>query len=95
VLAQGIVGDLDGRPKVACPMHKRNYDLTDGCCLSGDDLRLQTFEAKEEEGGIYVLLPPVDVVDARLATSKFIATACDAPVAVPAPVAAAPATLDW
>jgi nitrite reductase (NAD(P)H) len=95
VLAQGIVGDLDGRPKVACPMHKRNYDLTDGCCLSGDDLRLQTFEAKEEEGGIYVLLPPVDVVDARLATSKFIATACDVPAAVPAPVAAAPATLDW
>ncbi|EGZ10423.1 hypothetical protein PHYSODRAFT_317690 [Phytophthora sojae] len=93
VLAQGIVGDLDGRPKVACPMHKRNYDLADGCCLSGDDLRLQTFEAKEEDGTIYVLLPPTDVVDARLATSKFVAQEGGSPA--PPEVAAAPVTLDW
>ncbi|KAG1691153.1 hypothetical protein DVH05_027228 [Phytophthora capsici] len=93
VLAQGIVGDLDGRPKVACPMHKRNYDLSDGCCLSGDDLRLQTFDAKDEDGVIYVLLPPTDVVDARLATSKFVAK--DGGVPVAEPEMSAPATLDW
>ncbi|KAE9065230.1 Nitrite reductase [NAD(P)H] [Phytophthora fragariae] len=93
VLAQGIVGDLDGRPKVACPMHKRSYDLSDGCCLSGDDLRLQTFEAKEEEGVVYVLLPATDVVDARLATSKFVAKERDD--AVHAEVVVTPATLDW
>ncbi|KAL4094440.1 hypothetical protein PRIC1_010101 [Phytophthora ramorum] len=93
VLAQGIVGDLDGRPKVACPMHKRNYDLTDGCCLSGDDLRLQTFEAKEENDTIYVLLPPADVVDARLATSRFVAKDGDTPAT--APEVTVPAKLDW
>ncbi|ETL82315.1 nitrite reductase [NAD(P)H], large subunit [Phytophthora nicotianae] len=93
VLAQGIVGDLDGRPKVACPMHKRNFDLSDGCCLSGDDFRLQTFDTKEEDGIIYVLLPPMDVVNARLATSKFVAKDGDAPV-VPE-VSRSPATLDW
>ncbi|KAL3664973.1 hypothetical protein V7S43_010148 [Phytophthora oleae] len=93
VLAQGIVGDLDGRPKVACPMHKRNYDLSDGCCLSGDDLRLQTFDAKEKDGVIYVLLPPMDVVNARLATSKFVAKDEDVPAAEPE--VSTPATLDW
>ncbi|KAG3019161.1 hypothetical protein JG687_00006554 [Phytophthora cactorum] len=93
VLAQGIVGDLNGRPKVACPMHKRNFDLNDGCCLSGDDLRLQTFDAKEEDGIIYVLLPPVDVVDGRLATTKFVAKGGDVPV-VPE-VSNAPVTLEW
>ncbi|EEY59869.1 nitrite reductase [NAD(P)H], putative [Phytophthora infestans T30-4] len=93
VLAQGIVGDLDGRPKVACPMHKCNFDLSDGCCLSGNDFRLQTFDAKEEEGIIYVLLPPVDAIDARLATSKFIAK--DRDVSVLPVVSKAPVTLDW
>ncbi|KAE9003278.1 hypothetical protein PF011_g12963 [Phytophthora fragariae] len=79
VLAQGM-GGLDGRPKDACPMHKRSYDLSDGCCLNGDDLRLQVFEAKEEEGVVYVLLPATDVVDARLATSKFVAKEGDSAV---------------
>ncbi|RLN62063.1 hypothetical protein BBJ29_008334 [Phytophthora kernoviae] len=92
MLAQGIVGDLDGHPKVACPMHKRNYDLADGSCLSGDDLRVEVFDAKEQDGIIYVLLPPADVVDARLATSKFVAQDGDAPAV---PEAAAPVTLDW
>ncbi|RLN88333.1 hypothetical protein BBJ28_00025843, partial [Nothophytophthora sp. Chile5] len=97
VLAQGILGDLDGRPKVACPMHKRNYDLADGSCLSGDDLRLETFRAKEEDGVIYVLLPPAEVVDARLATAKFIGSDGDSPTsASTAPeTAAAPASLEW
>lgn len=91
VLAQGIVGDLDGRPKVACPMHKRNFDLSDGSCLSGDDLHLETFEAKEQDGVIYVLLPPPDVIDASLATSKFLAQHSEAPALAPA----APVALDW
>ncbi|KAE9330781.1 hypothetical protein PR003_g15228, partial [Phytophthora rubi] len=73
-------GGLDGRPKDACPMHKRSYDLSDGCCLNGDDLRLQAFEAKEEEGVVYVLLPATDVVDARLATSKSVAKEGDSAV---------------
>lgn len=73
VLAQGIVGDLDGRSKVVCPMHKRSYDLLDGDCLTDEGLFVETFPAKEEDGQVFVLLPPADELDARLATAKFIA----------------------
>jgi NAD(P)H-dependent nitrite reductase large subunit/NAD(P)H-dependent nitrite reductase small subunit len=72
VLAQGIVGDLDGRPKVVCPMHKRSYDLLDGDCLTEEGLQLETFPAKEEDGRVLVLLPPANELDERLATAKFI-----------------------
>jgi NAD(P)H-dependent nitrite reductase small subunit len=73
VLAQGILGDADGRPKVVCPMHKKSYDLSDGSCMSGEEhLRLETFRVKEEEGQIFVLLPAAEVLDARLGTSNFV-----------------------
>ncbi len=35
VLARGIVGDQAGRPKVACPLHKKTFALDSGECLSG------------------------------------------------------------
>lgn len=73
VLAQGVLGDADGRPKVVCPMHKRSYDLADGRCLSGEEhLTLQTFAAQERDGQIYVLLPPMHELDQRLGTSVFL-----------------------
>src|ERR1019366_1182889 len=33
VLARGILGDQAGAPKVACPMHKKTFDLESGACL--------------------------------------------------------------
>lgn len=36
VLARGIVGDVDGRPVVASPLHKQRYLLTTGACLDAD-----------------------------------------------------------
>ena len=30
VLARGLVGDEHGVPKVACPLHKRTFDLATG-----------------------------------------------------------------
>ena len=32
VLARGLIGDQQGVPKVACPLHKKNFSLTDGDC---------------------------------------------------------------
>jgi nitrite reductase (NADH) large subunit len=68
VLARGIVGDQAGTPKVACPMHKKTFDLESGACLSGDDLSIATFPVRVEGGDVWVLLPPVEAV----------AAACDA-----------------
>ena len=39
VLSRGIVGDAQGTPKVACPLHKKTFCLESGSCLSGEDYR--------------------------------------------------------
>jgi nitrite reductase (NADH) large subunit len=58
VLARGIVGDQSGKPKVACPLHKKTFSLEDGECLSGDALGIATFPVRVEGGDVFVELPP-------------------------------------
>jgi nitrite reductase (NADH) large subunit len=58
VLARGIVGDQGGAPKVACPLHKKAFDLTTGACLSGDALEIATFPVRVEGDEVWVELPP-------------------------------------
>jgi NAD(P)H-dependent nitrite reductase small subunit len=58
VLGRGLVGDQGGRPKVACPQHKKTFDLATGEGLSDPEIRIATFPARVEEGKVYVLLPP-------------------------------------
>jgi len=68
VLARGIVGDESGAPKVACPLHKKTFDLNTGACLSGESLEIATFPVRVERGEVWVELPPVD---------EMAAAACD------------------
>jgi nitrite reductase (NADH) large subunit len=58
VLGRGIVGDAQGRPKVACPMHKKTFDLETGAGLSDPEYAIATFPVRVEEGKVYVELPP-------------------------------------
>ena len=59
VLARGIVGDAGGRPKVACPMHKKTFDLETGAGLADPSLSIATFPVQVTEGGdVLVQLPP-------------------------------------
>jgi nitrite reductase (NADH) large subunit len=58
VLARGILGDQAGAPKVACPLHKKTFDLTNGACLSGDDLAITTFAVRIDGDDVLVELPP-------------------------------------
>lgn len=60
VLARGIVGDHKGTPKVACPLHKKTFDLKTGACLSGDHLSIATFPVRVEGKDLWVELPPAD-----------------------------------
>jgi nitrite reductase (NADH) large subunit len=60
VLARGIVGDQGGAPKVACPLHKKTFDLQSGACLSGDPLSIATFPVRIEGGAVFVELPPAE-----------------------------------
>lgn len=67
VLSQGMIGDADGTPKVACPLHKKNFDLTTGSEIGGD-LEIITFQVKIEGEDVLVELPSTDEVDAILGT---------------------------
>jgi nitrite reductase (NADH) large subunit len=60
LLARGIVGDQAGIPKVACPLHKKTFDLRTGACLSGESLQIATFSVRVENGDVFVELPPAE-----------------------------------
>jgi nitrite reductase (NADH) large subunit len=79
VLSRGILGDTDGLPKIACPLHKKTFSLESGNCLSGDDYGIQVFPVKIIDGSVYVKLPPTEVLDRHLATEIgcSLATSCD------------------
>ncbi len=64
VLARGIVGDEHGTPKVACPLHKRTFDLRSGACLSNDAPPIATYPVRLDGDDIYVELPPVEQLHA-------------------------------
>ena len=76
LLARGLVGEKGGVPKVACPLHKKQFSLEDGTCLSGDDLRIVTFDAKVEDGFVYLSLPPVEALTKAVMPEKSCASAC-------------------
>jgi nitrite reductase (NADH) large subunit len=62
VLARGIVGDQAGAPKVACPLHKKTFDLKTGACLSGDDYEIETFPVRVEGDEVWAELPPAQEI---------------------------------
>jgi len=66
VLARGLVGDASGKPKVACPHHKKLFSLTTGECISGESYQIATFPVQISAGTVYVELPPADALEARL-----------------------------
>lgn len=74
VLSRGISSQDDaGNDYISCPMHKRNYLLTNGACKNDPALSIATFDAKEnkDDGYIYVKLPPTTELDEVLGTKKW------------------------
>lgn len=76
VLSRGMIGDHNGTPKVACPVHKKTFALESGKCLSGDDYQVEVFAVKVDGDDVYVELPPPEALDAVLATAKTCNHAC-------------------
>ncbi len=54
VLSRGMIGDQNGIPKVACPMHKKTFSLENGENLNGDLEPIATYPVKIEEGNVYI-----------------------------------------
>lgn len=79
VLAQGILGDSEGIPKVACPMHKKTFSLESGESLQGEDYRIQTFSVRIDGDDVSIYLPPHERLDEVLATriGCQLASSCD------------------
>jgi nitrite reductase (NADH) large subunit len=70
VLARGLVGDAGGRPKVACPQHKKSFDLETGTGLSDPEYGVAAFPVKVEDGKVLVKLPPADALAWRLGATN-------------------------
>ncbi|MEO0469304.1 MAG: nitrite reductase small subunit NirD [Bacteroidota bacterium] len=54
VLARGMIGDANGIPKVACPLHKKTFSLETGENLNGTDMSIAVYPVKVEDGFVYV-----------------------------------------
>ena len=99
VLSQGLLGDAAGVSKVACPLHKKTFDLAcgDEILPAGSDAAAQdsklaifTFPVRIVDGVVEIELPPAPEVDAVLGTSR---TAVRAPSEDEIAAAAIAATL--
>lgn len=54
ILSRGMIGDVKGEPKVACPFHKKQFSLESGACLSGEDYEISTYAVKVEGDEVFV-----------------------------------------
>ena len=54
VLSRGMIGDQNGIPKVACPLHKKTFSLETGENLNGDLPAIATYPIKIEDGFVYL-----------------------------------------
>lgn len=54
VLSRGMIGSLEGQPKVACPFHKKTFSLESGACLSGEEESISIFPVKVENDFVYI-----------------------------------------
>ena len=58
VLSRGILGDMQGEPKVACPLHKKTFSLKSGECLTGESYSIDTYPVKVDGDDVLLWLPP-------------------------------------
>lgn len=57
VLSRGIVGDRNGRAKVASPIYKQSFCLETGECLDDASVRVPCYEARVHDGIVEVREP--------------------------------------
>merc|ERR1712083_708708 len=73
----GIIGSAGDVPKVACPLHKKQFSLEEGSEVNGGDLQILTFPVKIEKDEVLVELPAPEEIDALLGTTGLRVTASE------------------
>jgi nitrite reductase (NADH) small subunit len=56
ILSRGMIGDMAGEPKVACPFHKKTFSLETGKCLSGEDYCIENYAIKVEGQDVFITI---------------------------------------
>lgn len=54
VLSRGLLAEHKGEPQVACPFHKRTFNLESGACTAGDVEALRVFPVRIENGDVFL-----------------------------------------
>ncbi|MEM8523342.1 MAG: nitrite reductase small subunit NirD [Bacteroidota bacterium] len=54
ILSRGMIGDENGEPKVACPLHKKTFSLRTGENLNSDLPAIAVYPTKVEEGFVFI-----------------------------------------
>jgi len=75
VLSSGLIGDMNGIPKVACPLHKKPFNLESGEALDGTDFSLIVFPIQIVESHIELYLPSTSELDAVLGSEDLVVKA--------------------
>src|SRR5207302_11132807 len=70
VLSRGLISDVGGKPKVACPVHKKTFSLQTGKGMSDKDFSIQVFPVNIDGDDVYLQLPCVEALDEVYATEK-------------------------
>lgn len=58
VLSRGIIGSIDNKLVVASPLFKQHYCLASGECLEAEAIHLPVFDAKIENGNVFISAVP-------------------------------------
>ena len=54
VLSRGMIGDHNGIPKIACPLHKKTFSLETGENLNGDLPPIAIYPIKVENDNVFI-----------------------------------------
>ncbi len=54
ILARGMIGSINGEPKVACPFHKKTFSLKTGECLNAEECSISVFPVRIEDGFVHI-----------------------------------------
>ena len=54
ILSRGMIGSLQGEPKVACPFHKKTFSLKTGECLNAEECNITVYPVRIENGYVHI-----------------------------------------